>query len=95
MTARGLRCGLAGAVLVWLLAPSTPRAIAQSRSNPMVTTLVLFAGTPAGLYRSRDWGSSWQLVERHSLAGDDPQGLGAVHAVLPLGRWCMSAAKTA
>lgn len=85
MTSRRWRCFLAGAAVLFLLAPRVPGARAQSRSNPIVTTLILFAGTPAGLHRSRDWGSSWQRVERHSLAGDDPQALGAVHAILPLG----------
>jgi photosystem II stability/assembly factor-like uncharacterized protein len=57
----------------------------QVTDSPIVTTLILFAGAPSGLYRSTDWGGSWKRVERRSLAGEDPQQVGAVQAILPAG----------
>jgi photosystem II stability/assembly factor-like uncharacterized protein len=47
----------------------------QAQSPPIVTSLTLFAGSPAGLWRSRDWGGTWQLARKES----------PVHTVLPLG----------
>jgi photosystem II stability/assembly factor-like uncharacterized protein len=41
---------------------------------PVVTSLTLFAGSPAGLWRSRDWGGTWELARP-----------GAVHTILPFG----------
>lgn len=79
--------GLALAVVVVGVLP--PRAAgpspSQRRDNPVVTTLILFAGSPSGFYRSNDWGGSWRLVERRGLAGDDPQQVGAVQAIVPIG----------
>jgi len=63
-----------------------PAPVASQRlDSPVVTTLVLFAGAPSGFYRSRDWGGTWKLVERPSLSGDDPQQVGPVRAILPVG----------
>jgi photosystem II stability/assembly factor-like uncharacterized protein len=42
--------------------------------SPVVTSLTLFAGSPAGLWRSRDWGATWELARP-----------GALHTILPLG----------
>jgi len=51
------------------------QAFAQSQTTgPVVTSLTLFAGSPAGLWRSGDWGGTWQLARP-----------GAVHAILPFG----------
>lgn len=51
-------------------------AIAANAQSPtIVTSLTLFAGSPAGLWRSRDWGSTWQLARKEA----------PVHTVLPLG----------
>ncbi len=49
-------------------------ALAQGRPDPVVTTLTLFAGTPSGLYWSRDWGATWERRQE-----------GAFHAILPVG----------
>jgi photosystem II stability/assembly factor-like uncharacterized protein len=57
----------------------------QTAAGPVLTTLVLFASAPSGFYRSRDWGGTWKLVERPSLSGDDPQQVGPVQAILPVG----------
>lgn len=55
----------------------------QTRSDPVVTSLTLFAGTPEGLWRSRDWGGTWQ---RAAGAGAEAlEGAGAVRAIFPVG----------
>jgi len=59
------------------------RAAAQVNSGPIVTTLVLFAGTPAGLFLSRDWGARWDAVEVEG--GSSTRAVGSVRSILPLG----------
>jgi len=54
-------------------------ATAQSSKDPVVTSLLLFAGTPRGLFRSRDWGASWVRLE----GKQDPRG--AIRAIFPVG----------
>ena len=46
----------------------------RAQNAPVVTSLTLFAGSPAGLWRSGDWGATWQLLRP-----------GATHTILPLG----------
>jgi hypothetical protein len=48
--------------------------LVRAQSAPIVTSLTLFAGSPGGLWRSGDWGTSWQLVRPS-----------ATHTILPLG----------
>ncbi len=55
-------------------------ALAAAPPDPSVTSLLLFAGNAQGLWRSSDWGATWQPIERGPLAA-----LGAARAVLPLG----------
>jgi hypothetical protein len=55
------------------LAPWADRP-ATAQVSPVVTSLTLFAGTPAGLWRSGDWGARWDLVRPS-----------ATHTILPLG----------
>jgi photosystem II stability/assembly factor-like uncharacterized protein len=57
---------------------------AQSTSGPVVTSLTLFAGTPAGLWRSTDWGQRWSL-DQGDPKGESLKDIGAVHAILPMG----------
>jgi photosystem II stability/assembly factor-like uncharacterized protein len=57
---------------VAIAAAATHLAFAQS--SPVVTSLTLFAGSPAGLWRSGDWGARWELVRPS-----------ATHTILPLG----------
>jgi photosystem II stability/assembly factor-like uncharacterized protein len=60
-----------------------PESEPQRPDSNIITTLILFAAAPSGLYRSRDWGGSWRLVE--ARGGDDPQQVGPVQAILPVG----------
>ncbi len=53
---------------------------AQVAPGSVVTTLTLFAGNHEGLWRSRDWGGSWERV-RHAALDE----IGAVRVVQPLG----------
>ena len=69
---------LAAAPAAWPQAPADPRA------EPVVTSLTLFAGTTQGLWRSRDWGGSWEPV-RGKEPGARMDGVGRVHAVVALG----------
>jgi photosystem II stability/assembly factor-like uncharacterized protein len=73
---------------VVLLAASLACALAAARAgtadtNPIVTTLALFAGTPSGLRFSRDWGTTWD--RRDPAAKDGLETVGAVRAIVPLG----------
>jgi photosystem II stability/assembly factor-like uncharacterized protein len=52
-------------------------------SNPIVTTLALFAGTSSGLRLSRDWGVAWD--PRDPEVRDGLETVGAVRAIVPLG----------
>ncbi|HXB54599.1 MAG TPA: hypothetical protein VN461_07440 [Vicinamibacteria bacterium] len=83
-----------------LSALTTPRALAvclllsaslaggpsagQNRTDPVTASLTLFAGTPAGLWRSRDWGGSWQRVLGQTT-GAQLDLLGAARGIMPLG----------
>ncbi len=60
-----------------------PRAAADDRS-PIVTTLTLFAGTSEGLWRSGDWGGTWQHV-RGRTSGVSLDVLGGARAIAPKG----------
>lgn len=72
-----------------LLWPLAVLAAAQepSRDAPppgLVTSLTLFAGAPSGLWRTRDWGRTWERVEG-ALPARRLDGLGAARAIVPLG----------
>jgi len=70
---------LAGAPLAAMAAPPDP---APPSAAPVATSLTVFAGTAGGLWRSRDFGGSWEAVTA-------PQGelapTGAVLAIQALG----------
>lgn len=68
--------GLGAAALV--LVPA--RVSAQQKPGSVVTSLTLFAGNSAGLWRSHDWGGAWERVKPAAL-----EGLGAVRIIRPLG----------
>ena len=60
---------LAGAAVLGTMRPAVPQI-----SSPVVTSLTLFAGTSAGLWRSQNWGGTWEPVRK-----------GAVYTVHPTG----------
>ncbi|HEY3120428.1 MAG TPA: hypothetical protein VGL15_07385 [Vicinamibacteria bacterium] len=77
-----------GATAAALLLLAGPSATTQTRTpdthaDAVVTSLTLFAGTAEGLWRSRDWGGSWQRVE--GRGAEALEGFGAVRALQPLG----------
>jgi len=76
----GAAAGMAGLLAAVLLPAS---AAAAADTNPIVTTTALFAGTPAGLRFSRDWGATWD--KRDPAAADGLETVGAVRVILPLG----------
>jgi photosystem II stability/assembly factor-like uncharacterized protein len=71
---------LAAAVLGSLIPASGAGA---SDSDPIVTTLALFAGTGSGVRLSRDWGATWD--PRDPAVRDGLESVGAVRAIVPLG----------
>jgi photosystem II stability/assembly factor-like uncharacterized protein len=66
-------------------APLFPQETPKEAPPPgVVTSLTLFAGTSAGLWRSRDWGGTWERVEGPTAA-KRLDGLGAARAIVPIG----------
>ena len=65
-----------------LLLAAAAVASAQAPANPVITTLTIFAGAADGLWRSRDWGGSWERVQG-AQGGAAPSG--AVRSIHPLG----------
>jgi photosystem II stability/assembly factor-like uncharacterized protein len=61
-----------------------PTPAAQDRTNPVVTSLTLFAGTAEGLWKSGDWGATWDDVAK-TKGGAPVVTLGVTRALLPLG----------
>jgi photosystem II stability/assembly factor-like uncharacterized protein len=81
-----------GLALVLALLAALPAAAqekdakgAVSRENPALTTLAMFAGGPAGLWRTTDWGFTWKKAEKKGEAGVPPEAMGSVRAILPIG----------
>jgi photosystem II stability/assembly factor-like uncharacterized protein len=73
---RAARWSLAAVLVLPLLSAAARGAVAPS--------LTLFAGTPEGLWRSGDWGQTWErLSGRTPGVSLDP--LGAARAIRPLG----------
>ena len=66
MSARGawpLAPAIAAAALALLAAlGAAPTDVRGQDRGPVVTSLTLFAGTPTGLWRSKDWGGGWDKV---------------------------------
>jgi len=58
-------------------------AVGQDQST-IVSSLTLFAGTAEGLWRSGDWGRSWERV-RGTTVGVRLDALGAARVIVPLG----------
>jgi photosystem II stability/assembly factor-like uncharacterized protein len=70
------------AVLMWLAWSAPGFGIPPEPTT--TTSLMLFAGTTEGPFRSRDWGGTWEPIERAS-DGDDSDGWGATFAFHPIG----------
>ncbi len=60
------------------------RQLVERRGSPIVTTLTLFAGTSQGLWRSSDWGRTWERVQGRT-SGVTLDVLGGVRAIEPRG----------
>jgi photosystem II stability/assembly factor-like uncharacterized protein len=68
-----------------VIASGLPDAHAtDDRHGPVVTTLTLLAGTSEGLWRSGDWGGSWERV-KGKTSGVSLDALGGVRAIAPKG----------
>jgi photosystem II stability/assembly factor-like uncharacterized protein len=65
-----------------LLASAPP--VPGQQSAEVVTSLTLFAGTAEGLWRSTNWGGSWERVLGNP-SGVRLDGLGASRAIVPMG----------
>jgi photosystem II stability/assembly factor-like uncharacterized protein len=65
-----------------LLAAGAGQQPATTASEPVVTTLTLFAGTNEGLYRSTDWSRTWKRVAPRPSGVLD--GLGAARSLVLL-----------
>lgn len=70
---------VAAAILAGPSSAQTP-----SREASAITSLTIFAGTAQGLYRSRDWGTSFERVLGRG-AGASLDRVGAVRCLLPVG----------
>jgi photosystem II stability/assembly factor-like uncharacterized protein len=82
VTARTLAL-VVGALVVARASAQDPSS-SQPAPPAVVTSLTLFAGTSEGLWRSQDWGRSWEIV-RGKSSGVPLEKLGAARAILPLG----------
>lgn len=80
MNATVLRRAAVLGALALLLLP----ARGESQRAPTISSLTLFAGTAEGLWRSNNWGGSWQRVIGSSTNGTRLDGLGAARDILPL-----------
>jgi hypothetical protein len=67
-----------------LVAPLLGAPSPAPRSDPIATSLTLFAGTNAGLWRSSDWGGTWLRVLGQT-SGVRLDTIGAARAILPMG----------
>jgi photosystem II stability/assembly factor-like uncharacterized protein len=78
---RARRVAVVAALAATTVVPRAVRAqTARGGANPTVATLTIFAGTPSGLSRSRNWGGTWDRVAAPGLEGSGP-----VRCILPVG----------
>lgn len=83
MTRRPFLRGALGVLAAASLPPLLPVS-AESQEGPTISSLTLFAGTADGLWRSKDWGGSWQRVLGSASSGVRLDGLGAARDILAL-----------
>lgn len=69
--------------LALLLVTAGPSALAQATGDAGVSSLTIFAGTPSGLWRSRDWGTNWERV-LGGAGGVSLGKVGPVRCIVPL-----------
>jgi photosystem II stability/assembly factor-like uncharacterized protein len=67
----------------WAAAAAAQAPTPQPTIEPVVTTLTLFAGTAETLWRTKDWGSTWERVA--GLGKAKLQPLTDVRAIYPTG----------
>jgi hypothetical protein len=72
--------------LALLVAPLAPAQTAPT-AEPVITALTIFAGTRQGLWRSKDWGATWQQHRQATgiAAPEGPREGRPVHCILPVG----------
>lgn len=75
-----LAAPLVALAVVFALAPGR----GEGQLPPTISSLTLFAGTAEGLWRSGNWGGSWQRVLGKASSGVTLDDLGAARHVLPL-----------
>lgn len=78
------RATLAVVLLLSLDLARSPLALGQAKDAATVSSLMLFAGTSLGLWRSNDWGTTWLRVKGKG-AGESLASIGAVSCIAPLG----------
>ena len=69
-----------GLLAVALVGPAPAAQPGPKPFDPVITSLTLFAGNTAGLWRSSDWGGSWEQVAHEGL-----EELGTVRDVVATG----------
>jgi photosystem II stability/assembly factor-like uncharacterized protein len=88
MNSGAIRSGAAtraalGLALAGLLGAMAVGRLAAQGRDPVVTSLMLFAGTPEGLFRSSDWSRTWRKLEGTAV-GVHLDGLGAARSLVLL-----------
>ena len=71
---------MAAWALVLTAALGARAVFGQQQAPPVVTSLLLFAGSPAGLWRSLNWGGNWERVTAAPV-----KDAGPVHGILAVG----------
>ncbi len=74
----------AAALLLMLDLGVSPLTLGQAKDAATVSSLMLFAGTASGLWRSYDWGTTWLRVKGKG-SGESLASIGAVTCIAPLG----------
>jgi photosystem II stability/assembly factor-like uncharacterized protein len=73
----------AAALLAWAAFAAAQAPTPKPSLEPVVTTLTIFAGTPETLWRTRDWGSTWEPVT--GINRPNQQQLTDVRVIYPTG----------
>jgi photosystem II stability/assembly factor-like uncharacterized protein len=65
---------VSGLVVCAALAIGPANDTIHAQTSPVVTSLALFAGSPGGLWRSRDWGGTWERARPETWQAIVPVG---------------------